>query len=621
MPTKYKRKGHSNRGEWTEEQLRNAVDAVISKKMGINAAARHFQVPATTLRRRKAKNDLKKRNLGPASTLGLEAERKIVSHIHKLQKRGFAPTREDVRSMAFKLAERLGIPHKFNKTTEKAGFPWLTLFLSRNPDLSIRKAEGVSLNRSQGMCRKDVEQYFSLLESTLIELNLLDKPGHIFNMDETGLQLNNKPGQVVAIKGSKNVAAITSGERGETITVIACCSAEGTFIPPACIFKGKNKKKEYEDNLPPGSVVYMSEKSAYINSTIFFTWLKEHFVPRKPAGNVLLIMDGHSSHCNDPDMLEYAEENKITLLCLPSHTTQFLQPLDRAFFKSLKSNYQHACNTYIKNNPDRKITRLQFGMLLSCAWNKSATVSNAVSAFKSTGITPLDPSIIPDYAYLSLEDNDSTSNRNESESRVQVVTPEFRQPISQPTAGCSHWDKNPNGKHGEDDFPEAVNVTDSEAVTTSTTTSETTPGKLLEAISPLPAPSGVSTVKKRSRQLAEILTSENNISKKKEKRAKFIKKVKEPPNKKKISKAKKNKRKVDTDSSDDDSATMTVNDDSDMDDSDSECCVGCLEAYSQTSKSEDWIKCMRCQKWLHECCTKYFNFCDPCGKLVCKTKC
>lgn len=66
---------------------------------------------------------------------------------------------------------------------------------------------------------------------------MFDKPGFIFNVDETGLQLNNRTGYVVAQKGSKDVHAISSGEKGETISVFACCNAEGTFMPPVSIFK------------------------------------------------------------------------------------------------------------------------------------------------------------------------------------------------------------------------------------------------------------------------------------------------------------------------------------------------------------------------------------------------
>jgi hypothetical protein len=62
------------------------------------------------------------------------------------------------------------------------------------------------------------------------------------------------------MKGSKTVPQISSEEKGEAVAVLVYCSAEGTFIPPFCIFKGKNKKSESEDNMPPGSVVHMRGK-------------------------------------------------------------------------------------------------------------------------------------------------------------------------------------------------------------------------------------------------------------------------------------------------------------------------------------------------------------------------
>jgi hypothetical protein len=51
-----------------------------------------------------------------------------------------------------------------------------------------------------------------------------------------------------------------SAEKGETISVTACCS-EGHFLPPVNIFKGVNKKQEFEDDLPPRSAVILSNKS------------------------------------------------------------------------------------------------------------------------------------------------------------------------------------------------------------------------------------------------------------------------------------------------------------------------------------------------------------------------
>lgn len=73
--------------------------------------------------------------------------------------------------------------------------------------------------------------YFILLEMIFKENQYFDKSGQIFNMDESGLQLNNKAEFVVAANGSKNVAAITAAEKRETITIISCFTAERTYIP------------------------------------------------------------------------------------------------------------------------------------------------------------------------------------------------------------------------------------------------------------------------------------------------------------------------------------------------------------------------------------------------------
>ncbi|KAK9687122.1 hypothetical protein QE152_g36689 [Popillia japonica] len=107
-----------------------------------------------------------------------------------------------VRRMAYDLAEQLNIGHSFNRNKGLAGRDWLRSFLTRNPDLAF-------------------------LEDTISSNSLFNKPGNIFNMDETGCQLNNKPQQVVAAKGSKNVVSITSAEKGETISVVVCCNGEG----------------------------------------------------------------------------------------------------------------------------------------------------------------------------------------------------------------------------------------------------------------------------------------------------------------------------------------------------------------------------------------------------------
>jgi hypothetical protein len=70
----------------------------------------------------------------------------------------------------------------------------LALFISEmTSGLVKKKPQGVSINRAVAM-NKGTENYFSLLLDVLTKNNLLDKPCHIYNMDETGFQINPRPG-------------------------------------------------------------------------------------------------------------------------------------------------------------------------------------------------------------------------------------------------------------------------------------------------------------------------------------------------------------------------------------------------------------------------------------------
>jgi len=212
-------------------------------------------------------------------------------------------------------------------------------------------------------------------------------------------------------------------------------------------------------------------------------------VPRKPAGKVLLILDGHSSHCSSIEMLEYAERNDIILLSLPSHTSHYLQPLDRSFFKSLKSYYYSACNTFMLNNPLRQITRLTFGKLLSDGWSKAATVENAISGFKRCGIVPFDIGAIPDYCFVSQVDG--------NQSNVGRLTPEVprsanKSPINQTETAM------PSTSHPVEDCVESADA-------------NPTPTKTLNIISPIPVLKKNQTVRGLQASVSKILNSANNL--------------------------------------------------------------------------------------------------------------
>lgn len=586
MPNQYLRKVDSGRGAWSEEDLKNAMAEVRSGGMTVYRASFIYHIPRKTLERRLKQNNYTKGPMGPSSTFGADNEKRLSKHIKDMQSRGFPLTIDDLRRISFKFAEQLGIKHRFNMKSEKAGYDWVQMFLKRNSDISLRKSEGVSYARSQGMNRAEVTAYFEMLERVLSDNGIINKPGHIYNMDESGLQLNNRPGHVLAEKGSKAVAMSTSTEKGETITVIGCCNAEGNFMPPACIMKGQRKKPEFEDGLPPGSVVYMSQKSAYITSDIFLEWMKSHFLPRKPDGKVLLLLDGHSTHCNSVKMLEFANDNDIILLSMPSHTSHYLQPLDVAVFKSLKTFFYESCRLWMKQHPGRRLTRQQFGFLLNQAWGKSATSGNAISGFRATGVFPLNPRAIPEYAFSNIEQ--PTERNVEHVAQVQSVS-----------------DSGPSTSFQKVDQP--------------------TPTRLLNEVSPLPVK--LNEARKRAKQVSILLTSEEHIEKRKmkenekerkeekSKKQKIIKtetKTDRSKNKNTVKKRKAIRRLSDSSCEE---IPIVFNDtsESESEDREKDNCRGCGDNYYRTQLAEDWIQCNICMLWVHENCTEFEDMCSYCG--------
>lgn len=65
MPTFYKRKANSTRGQWSEETLQEAALRLQNNEVSFREAERYYGIPARTLARRIKSGNLTKRGLGP----------------------------------------------------------------------------------------------------------------------------------------------------------------------------------------------------------------------------------------------------------------------------------------------------------------------------------------------------------------------------------------------------------------------------------------------------------------------------------------------------------------------------------------------------------------------------
>jgi len=110
--------------------------------------------------------------------------------------------------------------------------------MERQPQLTLHKADPIANICMECTTKETMEEYFHLLKSTLTENDLLNKPSHIYDVDETGMPFDHCPPKVVTCRGQKKVRSRTSGNKAQ-VTVIACVNATGQAIPPFVIFDAK----------------------------------------------------------------------------------------------------------------------------------------------------------------------------------------------------------------------------------------------------------------------------------------------------------------------------------------------------------------------------------------------
>ena len=378
---------------WTDESMEAATKSVVDDGMGLRQAARVYNVPVETLRRRVNGTVPLGCHPGPHTVLSEEEELSMVEYIINMADMGFGLTREDVMQLAYTIAEKTGKQHPFQNGL--AGRSWFEGFRARHHRLTFRTAQPLSYCRALCSNPDTVNDFFSKLGALYGKHDLLTKPKLVFNVDETGVTIVHKPGKVLAELGRRNVYALTSAERGRTHTILICVSASGFSIPPLMVYP---RKQRVPDNMREGAIpgtIFEVSKSGWINQEIYMKWFDFFISNIPPIRPVLLIQDDHASHISI-DLIEKARANDIHLLCLPAHTTHILQPLDVGVFKSFKHYFNKACQNYMKAHPGQVITSTVLAPLVAEVVTISVVPLNILSGFKKCGIHPLNPGEVKD---------------------------------------------------------------------------------------------------------------------------------------------------------------------------------------------------------------------------------
>ena len=370
---------------WNEEEMGQALNAVAVKGVSVRRAALIYGVPKSTLGDRVSGRVQCGATCGREKYLTDEEEEDLATFIENCASVGYAKTRKQILALVERIMSAQGIQVHVSDG-------WWVSFLKRHPLLTLRNPSSVSTTRALASDPSVLEVYFDLLEEALQENDLMDKPGQIYNMDETGLPLDPKPPRTVHLKGSKRALACTSGGKSQ-ITAVGCVNAAGQAMPPMVIWDRKTMAPVLAEGEVPGTSYGMSPKG-WMDQELFDLWFTRHFLRYASSERpLLLILDGHSSHyC--PDTIKRAFEENVVVFTLPPNTTHITQPLDKGVFGPLKAAWRETCHSFLVSNPGRRITKYDFSRLFSEAWMKAMTPKNIVSGFSITGIYPLNRSAI-----------------------------------------------------------------------------------------------------------------------------------------------------------------------------------------------------------------------------------
>ena len=429
-PLKYK--------SWSESNLHSAYLAHVEEGLSVRRAADAFGVPKSTLQDRVSGRVCFGAKSGPPKFLSDEEELELVNFLCGCAAVGYAKSKQQVLSLVRSVVRTKGI-----EATVTDG--WWSSFKRRHGQLTVRAAEPLSYSRAVASSPQIISRYYDILEQTLLDNDLVDKPTQIYNMDETGMPLDPHLTKIVSIKGTKHPVVVTTGNKAQ-VTVVSACSASGHVLPPMVIFDRKTLKPELTYGEVPGTMYGLS-KNGWIDSELFELWFTHHFLPNvPPLRPLLLIMDGHSTHYQ-PSVVRLAAAEKVILFCLPPNTTHLTQPLDKGCFSPLKTAWRQQCQQFLSDNASKVITRYEFSRLFSKAWFVAMTQSNVISGFRCTGIYPFNREAIQ----LPISVDPGRALSLEKQTGLSFIPLYSCSPSSRQSSRISHGHENLATSNSDDD--------------------------------------------------------------------------------------------------------------------------------------------------------------------------
>ena len=270
--------------------------------------------------------------------------------------------------------------------------------------------------------KNNVDLFYNNMHDVLAKYKF--EPKDIWNCDETGVTTVQVPEHVIAGKGERQVASVTSGERGTLVTMCNAVNACGASVPPFYIFPRVHFKDVFLKNGLPGCAG-TAQPTGWMVETTFVAWFR-HFIgnvhPSKTSP-ILFVLDNHETHLSI-DFIDMAADNGVVVVTIPPHTSHKLQPLDISVYGPFKRLYNREIDTWLVTHPAKTVSIYDIAEISGKAWSKASMPANIISGFAASGISPFQPDMWEDEHFCLAQVTDRPN-------------PQPVQISQSPVAGCS----------------------------------------------------------------------------------------------------------------------------------------------------------------------------------------
>lgn len=380
-----------------EARIQRAIRAMKkNSKLKLRKAARDFKVPRSTLQNRV--NGKKPRNMAHENCMHLThiEESELVRWITQLTERGYAPRYQTVQELAEIIRNRrvFGVNDETSELVryEPFGRDWVPRFLARYPQLQSARRKCIEAARIKDVSEARLTKWFHDLRAVVNEHEI--EPHNIYNMDESGFAIGDVEASQRIINAEIRQRFQAKPGRQAWVTAVECICADGSFIPPLIIFKGKKLSRQWISTNTPKDWRFGCNTKGWTSNEHGIQWLRGCFEPEtreKADGKMrLLICDGHDSHITGA-WIAHCMNNNIVLMVLPPHSSHLTQPLDVGVFGPLKRLMASALESHLSTQLHRMINAEWLFPFVQ-AHEGAFSVQNIRGGFCGTGIFPYNPS-------------------------------------------------------------------------------------------------------------------------------------------------------------------------------------------------------------------------------------